>query len=95
MSDWVAAWLDIYERWEEDPEPARDAFWVEQLAGVAILHGMPCYEDGVENAGAAGWRRLVGKYRGGRGVWPGGEARGDKRQTASNAPRALPWEAND
>ena len=103
-NDGVAIWLGIYEQWEADPEPVRAAGWVEQLATVAILHGLPCYEDGVENAGAAGWRRLVGKYEGG-GVF-GQEVRREasrderdktngRRQTASDAPRALPWVAND
>ena len=68
MSDGVAIWLGIYGQWEGDPNPANDAQWVEQLATVAMLHGLPCYEDGVANADAAGsgvmvmWMVSVGSY---------------------------------
>lgn len=87
-------WLAIYEQWEADPDPAYDVSWVEKLAGVATLHGLACYENGVDDAGAAGWRRLVESYRGG-GVYGLGvtqEATDDKRQTKNELPRALPWE---
>lgn len=77
-------WLDIYEQWEADPDPGHDEAWVEQLAGVAILHGLPCYENGVDDAGAAGWRRLVARYEGGE------KGKEETRDTEYKAPR-LPW----
>lgn len=89
-------WMGIYEQWELDPDPAHDANWVERLAGVAILHGLNCYEDGVNNAGAAGWRRLLKRYRGegGNGQEVKQEATNDKRRTTNEPPRGLPWETN-
>lgn len=85
-------WLRIYERYN----PSAAVEWVEQLAAAAILHGLPCYEDGVKNAGAAGWRRMVERYRGegGSGQEVKQEATNDELKTTNEPPRGLPWETN-
>ena len=57
--------LSIYERWERDPDSGNDAGWMGRIAYVAIREGLPIYEDGVADAGAAGWRRLAARYEGG------------------------------
>ncbi len=85
LDDWTAAWLDIYEQWEADPVSGHDAEWADRLATMALLAGAACYEDGANDAGAGGWRRLAERYRGGGGGMAGGN---DDRETA----RGLPWE---
>jgi len=82
MDDWMAAWLDIYERWEDEPVSEHDAEWADRLAMLAMSANASCYEDGANDAGAGGWRRWAERYRGGMA---GGD---DDRETA----RGLPWE---
>lgn len=68
MSDWTAAWLDIYERWEDEPASEYDAAWADKLAMLAMSADAACYEDGANDAGAGGWRRWAERYRGEGGL---------------------------
>ena len=100
----VLAWLAAYETWEQDSDAGNDAAHVQRLADLAIAGGLPCYSDGVSDAGRAGWQRLAAMYN----PAPAGGAAGHYNNTpqekelltqqtkaANNHDRPLPWATSD
>lgn len=79
-------WLQVLRGWEADPDRARDAGWMKRLAYVAINAGLPIYENGVDDAGPDGWRRLAAGYEGGKG-------RGSETRKTEYKELPLPWVA--
>lgn len=90
MDSGVIEWLRIYERWEQETDHAKDGEYLRQLAEIAIRHELPIYENGVDDAGAAGWLRLAS-----RGVGAGKSDFDEKGGVGISAheyqPRPLPW----
>lgn len=84
----VAEYLAIYDQWLADADAENDGAWVERLAAAAIRHGLPIYENGVDDAGAGGWMNLVMRYMGGTN----GTNETNKNR-AEYRPRPLPWAA--
>ena len=55
------AWLEAYGAWERDLA-GDDVAHLQRLADMAIAGGLPCYTNGVTDAGRVGWQRLVSAY---------------------------------
>jgi hypothetical protein len=64
-------WMMVYEEWEAIEDRARDEVYLRRLQGLAVAGGLPCYDGGQADLGAAGWQRvterLLGKGEGEKG----------------------------
>lgn len=83
-------WLAVFDEWSalQPCDPATDAAYAKRLAELAVAGLLPNYEDGVHDAGAAGWRRLAASYE-----MPDNHVK-EVMPMRAEEPRPLPWETH-
>lgn len=80
------AWLEVFEQWEQDPNPANDSVHVQRLVAAAVIGRLPFYEDGQHDSGPDGWRRWAKQF---------GSMTDEEEEVMpmrAFTPRPLPWE---